>query len=100
MNKILCVVILGMFLSESALAAGNAEAGKAKAALCGSCHGLDGHSSNDLWPNLAGQKEGYLKAQIIAFRDGTRVAPLMQPMVASLSDKDIEDLAAYYAGLK
>ncbi len=53
-----------------------------------------------LWPNLAGQKEQYLIKQIKAFRDGTRQDPMMAPMVAALSDTDIENLAAYYSSQK
>jgi cytochrome c553 len=52
-----------------------------------------------MWPNLAGQKEGYLALQIKAFRDGTRKNPMMSPMAAGLSDADIDNLAAYYASL-
>ena len=78
---------------------GNAEAGKAKAALCVACHGPDGISINPLWPSLAGQQGIYLAKQIRAFRDGERVEPTMQPFVASLTDQDVEDIAAYYASL-
>jgi cytochrome c553 len=101
-KNILKFALLGIIFMSSAQvgAAGDAEAGKGKAAVCAGCHGLDGYSSNDLWPNLAGQKAGYLVLQIKAFRDGERNSPMMQPMVASLSDQDIEDLAAYYAGIK
>ena len=53
-----------------------------------------------LWPNLAGQKEQYLIKQIKAFRDGTRQDPMMAPMVAVLSDTDIDNLAAYYSSQK
>ena len=80
--------------------AGDVTAGKAKAAACAACHGQAGISSNNDWPNLAAQKEGYLKKQITAFRDGGRSDALMTSMVKRLSDKDIEDLAAYYASLK
>jgi len=83
-------------LSASALA-GDVEAGKIKSAMCSSCHGVNGISMSPLWPNLAGQKEQYLIKQIKAFRDGTRKDPMMAPMVAALSDADIENLAAYYA---
>jgi len=55
---------------------------------------------NPMWPNLAGQKEQYLAKQIKAFRDGTRQDPMMAPMVKSLSDQDIDNLAAYYSSLK
>lgn len=78
---------------------GNAEAGKAKAALCVACHGPNGISINPLWPSLAGQQPIYLAKQIRAFRDGERVEPTMQPFVASLTDQDVEDIAAYYASL-
>jgi cytochrome c553 len=79
--------------------AGDAEAGKAKAGVCASCHGMDGHSQNPLWPNLAGQQEQYLAKQLKAFRDGTRSDPLMAPMAKPLSDQDIVDLAAYFSSL-
>ena len=85
-----------LFASTSAMA-GDAAAGKSKSAICASCHGPSGVSSNPLWPNLAGQKEQYLAKQIKAFRDGERKDPMMAPMVAALSDDDIANLAAYYA---
>lgn len=96
----LTIATLTLMFAGTSLAAGNAAAGKSKAAVCAGCHGMDGHSSNDLWPNLAGQKKGYLVAQIKAFRDGDRVSDMMKPMVANLSDQDIEDLAAFYTKLK
>ena len=100
MKKILTpLAIAALCLSSSVAMAGDAAAGKAKSATCVACHGANGISTNDLWPNLAGQKEGYLVKQIKAFRDGQRSDPMMAPMVASLSDADIEDLAAYFASL-
>lgn len=79
--------------------AADIEAGKAKSAVCAACHGSTGISPTPIWPNLAGQKEQYLAAQITAFRDGTRKNAQMAPMVAGLSDDDIANLAAYYASL-
>jgi cytochrome c553 len=93
------LVTVLVFTSTSALA-GDAAAGKAKAALCASCHGPTGISMSPIWPNLAGQKEQYLVKQIKAFRDGTRQDPMMAPMVAALSDADIDNLAAYYSSQK
>ena len=84
---------------RTAVAVGDAEAGAAKAALCAACHGQNGISGNPLWPSLAGQQEAYLAKQIKAFRDGERVDVSMQPFVANLTDQDVEDLAAHYAGL-
>jgi len=97
MNTIRIALMLALtFVSASALA-GDVEAGRIKSAMCASCHGVNGISMSPLWPNLAGQKEQYLIKQIKAFRDGTRQDPMMAPMVAALSDADIENLAAYYA---
>ena len=79
--------------------AGDAEKGKSKAATCIACHGANGISQIPMYPNLAGQKEQYLVLQLKAFRDGTRKNMVMAPMAANLSDDDIADLAAYYAGL-
>ena len=78
---------------------GDIEAGKARAASCVACHGAEGVSQNPMWPNLAGQKEGYLVKQLKAFRDGTRSDPMMSPMAKPLGDSDIENLAAYFSSL-
>lgn len=80
--------------------AADIEAGKAKAVICAACHGAEGISANPLWPNLAGQKEAYLVKQIKAFKSGERKDPSMAPMVAGLTDADIENLAAYFSSLK
>lgn len=92
--------LLGLVIMANPVqAAGDAEAGKNKANTCAACHGAAGVSNNPLWPNLAGQKDQYLIAQIKAFRDGQRENAMMAPMVKPLSDQDIEDLAAYYSSL-
>lgn len=78
-------------------AAGDAAAGRNKASACTACHGLTGVSSNDSWPNLAGQKRTYLVKQLKAFREGVRTDPLMSPMAKPLSDEDIDNLAAYFS---
>ena len=80
--------------------AGDVAAGKAKAATCAGCHGPAGISMIPTYPNLAGQKEAYLVAQIKAFKDGTRVNAIMAPMVKPLNDADIANLAAFYSSLK
>lgn len=86
--------------SGSLIAAGDAAAGKSRSAACAGCHGANGISAAGIWPNLAGQKEMYLVSQLKAFRDGGRKNPMMSPMAAGLSDADIDNLAAYYSGLK
>jgi len=98
-KKIALIALTAFCLNSSIGFAGDAAAGKTKAATCGACHGVNGISPNDIWPNLAGQKAGYLVAQLKAFRDGQRSNPMMAPMAAPLSDTDIDNLAAYYASL-
>jgi len=84
---------------------GSAADGATKAATCLACHGPNGNSVNGEWPSLAGQNAAYVERQLHLLHDGKRVgkpgdaaAGLMPPMAATLSDQDIEDVAAYYAG--
>ena len=93
------ILALGL-LAGGAHADGDAQAGAAKAQVCAGCHGPDGISVNPLWPNLAGQHVEYLDKQMKAFRDGQRVEATMQPFVATLSDADVADIAAFYASRK
>lgn len=85
----------------AALPAGAAdiEAGAAYAAQCSACHGPAGVSTAADIPNLAAQKEEYIVAQLTAFRAGDRTNALMNAVAASLSDSDIENLAAHFASL-
>jgi cytochrome c553 len=101
MKKLVSVITMGVLLglSGAALAAGDAAAGKVKAATCAGCHGTEGISNNPMWPNLMGQKEGYIIKQLKAFRDGTRTDPMMSPMAKPLTDADIENVAAYFSSL-
>jgi len=101
-NKLLgyCLIsILSAGASLTAMAAGDPVSGKTKAASCVGCHGSHGISDNPSFPNLAGQKQLYLSKQLKNFKDGTRIDPTMKAMTAALSNKDIEDLSAYFASL-
>ncbi len=89
-----CALLLG---SVSAFAAGDAAAGKQKSATCAACHGADGNSTNAQYPKLAGQHASYLYKELKNFKQGKRVNVIMQGMVKSLSDKDMQDLAAYFS---
>jgi cytochrome c553 len=101
MFKVRSLLLLATLISMplASYAAGDAAAGKSKSTVCAACHGAAGVSSNDIWPNLAGQKPGYLVKQMKAFRDGDRKDPMMSPMAAPLSDEDIDNLAAYFSSL-
>ncbi|EOA9035180.1 cytochrome c [Vibrio harveyi] len=90
-------------LSGQALAAGDAAAGQAKAAVCAACHGADGIAVIPGYPNLKGQNEQYIESSIKAYKAGQRtggLAPVMQAQANLLSDEDIANLAAYYASLE
>jgi cytochrome c553 len=99
MKKLMTAAAVMALISAPAFAAGDAEAGKAKSAVCAACHGAEGVSAMDIYPNLAGQKAAYLVKQLKAFKAGERNDPIMAPMAMPLSDQDMEDLAAYYASL-
>lgn len=86
--------------SANVALAGDAAAGKAKAASCNACHGANGISAVPTYPNLAGQKEAYLLKQMKAFKDGSRKDPTMNAMAAPLSDEDMANIAAHYSGMK
>jgi cytochrome c553 len=88
------------FMAAAGGAAFAARPAPPSASTCVACHGQEGVSANPLWPNLAGQQESYLVKQMKAFRDGERSDPLMSPVARMLSDHDIDELAAYFAGLK
>jgi cytochrome c553 len=77
---------------------GTAQAGATKSAVCSSCHGPNGNSTNPEWPRLAGQSAVYIAGQLRLFRTGVRNNPIMKPLAATLSDQDISDLAVYYQG--
>ena len=91
------LVLALALVSWTAQGAGSAQAGKEKAATCSACHGPDGNSLQDIYPQLAGQHAAYLEAQLRAYQTGTRQNALMAPMAVSLSAQDIADLAAFYA---
>jgi cytochrome c553 len=69
--------------------------------VCSNCHGMTGSAVSPNFPNLAGQIEPYLTAQLHGFRSRDRRDPAgyeyMWGLSRSLSDKQITDLAAYYA---
>lgn len=108
MKKLMFAV--GLTLSASfAFAEGNAATGQAKAAACAGCHGVDGNSGAG-FPKLAGQNAKYTIKQLkdmLPTKDakGVEVAavrpnPVMTAMIAGLSQQDLEDIAAFYAGQK
>jgi cytochrome c553 len=86
--------------AQMAAAAGDAQAGKAKAQACAACHGADGNSTNPEWPSLAGQHAVYISKQLADFKAGEqRADPVMAGQVAPLTPEDMANLGAYFATL-
>jgi cytochrome c553 len=79
--------------------AGDRVAGRARAEACVQCHGANGISVLPNAPNLAGQPEIYLAEQLRQFRSGRRPSEVMAVIAKPLSDRDIDDLAAWYAAI-
>jgi cytochrome c553 len=96
----LIIAVATLAVAGNVLAAGDAAAGKSKAASCAACHGPGGNSVNPMWPKLAGQHAVYLVKQLKAFKSGARKDPMMTPMAMPLSDQDMENLGAYFASEK
>lgn len=99
MTFALLVPLMLLSVSATPALAGDAAAGAQKSAICGACHGTTGSSINPEWPNLAGQHEAYIVAQLQSFKQATRDNPLMMPNAAALSDQDMQDLGAHFASL-
>ena len=91
------VASLLLVVSLPVLAAGDADAGKQKSAMCAACHGIDGNSAMAMWPKLAGQHAGYIQRQLALIKSGARPVPEMAGIAAGLSEQDMADLGAYYA---
>jgi cytochrome c553 len=75
---------------------GSIQNGSGKSAVCSSCHGPNGNSTNPEWPRLAGQSAVYIAEQLRLFKSGVRNNPIMKPLAGTLSDQDIADVAVYY----
>ena len=99
MKKLILAGLLAVssVLTAGVSVAGDAEAGKAKSASCGGCHGFDGNSPIAIYPKLAGQNEAYIVKQVNDFKaDNSRKNELMKGMVAALSNEDAADIGAYF----
>jgi len=90
----------GLCAVAPAQAAGDAAAGREKARLCAGCHSIAGYRNAYppyRVPKLGGQHADYLIAALRGYRSGERAHPTMHAIVATLSDQDVADLAAYFA---
>jgi cytochrome c553 len=101
MRALSLAVVAALALAAVPAQAGDPKEGRNKATLCQTCHGLkDGLAKLPEAPNLAGQTEPYLITSLTAYKTGARKNDMMSAVAPSLSQKDIEDLAAYFASIK
>lgn len=98
---VIAVSLAGLAGCQTKSIVGNDHSVMGAVQVCSSCHGMSGRSTNQTFPNLAGQQKDYLEAQLKAFRDRTRADPhartYMFGMAAKLTDGTIDGLAAYFA---
>jgi len=99
------LILLGIVLAvahSSSMAAGDAEKGEKLAHTCLGCHGVK-HYVNTYpsyhVPRIAGQHEAYIIAALKAYRGKQRSHMTMQANASDLTDENIADVAAYFAGL-
>ncbi len=92
--------LLAVLAGSAVAQAADVEAGRDRVnSVCAACHGRNGVSVAAFIPNLAGQKAEYLTNQLQAFRGGDRKDDLMSAIASQLNDGDIDNVAAFFAGL-
>jgi cytochrome c553 len=100
MNRTLLIVgVIALLGIGNAQAAGDVQAGKAKAGMCAGCHGANGEGVAPN-PALAGKKEDQLIQAMKDYKSGRRDNAVMKAFASQLSDQDMANLAAYYASLR
>jgi cytochrome c553 len=81
--------------------AGDPAAGSTKISMCVGCHGIGGYKTvfPEVYsvPKIGGQHAAYIVKALQEYKAGNRSHPSMRAIAATLSDKDMADLAAYYA---
>jgi cytochrome c553 len=106
-NATLSRAIAAWMLSSLAVASpgwaqGDAEAGKRKKQMCEGCHGIPNYrvAYPQVYrvPKLGGQNAAYMVKALQDYKSGARKHPTMHGIAASMTEQDMADLAAYYAG--
>ena len=84
--------------TSAANAAGDPAAGRQKAYTCFGCHGIPGYTNiypEYRVPKLGGQNADYIVAALKEYKSGDRPHPTMHDQAMSLTDQDMENIAAY-----
>jgi len=81
-------------------AAGGAKSIESKVAMCIGCHGIKGYQASfpevHKVPMISGQSAKYIVAALTAYKNGDRKHPTMRGIADTLSEQDMNDIAAYY----
>jgi cytochrome c553 len=89
------------FGASAALAQGKDQGFKNAHAICIGCHGIPGYKTAypDVYhvPKIAGQQPGYIIAALKAYKSGERSHPSMRGVAATLTEKDMKDIAEFYS---
>ena len=91
---------IALVLATPAHAAGDAAKGKVKSITCMGCHGIPGYHNaypNYPVPRVGGQHPEYIVIALKAYKSGQRDHKTMQAQAATLSEQDMQDIAAYFA---
>lgn len=100
-TRLILAAAIAAALASTAHAAGDPAAGKQKNFQCQGCHGIPGWKTAfpEVYhvPKLGGQHAAYLVNALKQYKSGERDHTTMRAIAATLSEKDMEDLAAYYA---
>ena len=91
-----------LFAATSAQAEGDEAAGRKLVYTCAGCHGVPGYTNaypQYPVPKIAGQNEQYIVNALHGYKSGDRVHPTMDAQAESLSDTDIQNIAAYLSSL-
>jgi cytochrome c553 len=91
-----------LVLSASAWAGGDPVRGRARAQICEGCHGIADYRTAypQVYPvpKIGEQQAAYVVKALQDYKTGSRKHLTMRGIAATLSDQDMADLAAYYAG--
>lgn len=98
-SRLLPLIVSASLGAVAPAEAGNPAHGKILSARCVACHGPGGETNDPMIPKIAGQNGTYLLRQLENFKSGARQNPIMTPQAQALSESEMDDLAAYYAGL-
>ena len=101
LSCLLLVAASASFAAEEAKPAAKPDLAKGQATatnVCAACHTSDGSRGSPANPIIQGQHPEYLAKQLTEFKNGKRANPIMQGMAAALSEADMKNVAAFYAG--